>query len=215
MIEPVVAFVRARANADRMRRVADVLLVLAVSPLAVPLMLLISLLVLLALGRPILFRQRRAGLFAQPFTLWKFRSMTDDRNAEGILLPDRQRTGLFGSLLRRSRLDELPELFNILLGHMSIIGPRPLLPHTIDSMGELGRRRSSVRPGLTGWAQISGNSSLSNEEKLKLDLWYIQNQTIMRDLMIVFGTLKLMIFGEVRSLSRMADAERTLGNNDY
>ncbi|MGC4249893.1 MAG: sugar transferase [Sphingobium sp.] len=167
----------------------------ALVAMAVP-MILIGLAVFLFLGRPILFRQARAGLGGQAFELVKFRSMRDLRDASGQPLPDEVRTPLMGRLLRRSRLDELPELWNIARGDMAFVGPRPLLPATIASLGAAGVLRSSVRPGLTGLAQISGNTLLSMEEKLALDLLYVRERGTEMDLWIIAQTPLMMIRGE-------------------
>lgn len=192
---------------DALHRTMDVVGTLLALPLAVPVMLLLAPIVFLMLGRPVLFVQTRSSRGGNGFRLVKFRTMTDARDAAGELLPDDQRMTRFGKLLRRSRLDELPELWNILKGEMSFIGPRPLLPHTIAHMGDEGRIRSTVRPGLTGWAQISGNSSLTNDDKLALDLWYIRNRSLALDIMILFKTIGLMIFGEKISQQRLLQAQ--------
>lgn len=161
-----------------------------------PLLALLALLVLVAQGRPVLFRQLRAGREGKAFTMMKFRSMRDLRDAEGHLLPDAARTTAIGHFLRRSRLDELPELWNIVVGEMAWVGPRPLLPQTIEEMGAEGRLRCSVRPGLTGWAQVNGNTLLSLHEKLELDLWYVKNRTLRIDLLTLLYTVGVILRGE-------------------
>ena len=161
-----------------------------------PVLVLIAAGVLASMGRPVLFRQSRAGLGGQPFEMLKFRSMTDDRDAAGQLLPDAERVVPFGRFLRRSRLDELPELVNILRGEMAWIGPRPLLPRTIEELGEAGLKRCSVRPGITGWAQVNGNALLSRDEKLALDLWYVENCNLLSNMMILLLTVRVMLAGE-------------------
>ncbi|WP_423605179.1 sugar transferase [Sphingomonas sp. MS122] len=161
-----------------------------------PLLLLLAGAVTLTLGRPILFRQRRAGEGGRAFELIKFRSMSDAGAGSGRPLPDEARLTCFGRLLRRSRLDELPELWNIARGEMSFVGPRPLLPETVDAMGERGKRRSEVRPGLTGWAQVNGNALLGDADKLALDLWYIDNRSLARDGKIILRTLTMLAQGE-------------------
>ena len=164
--------------------------------LAAPIMLLLAAAIALAMGRPVLFRQERVGLDGKPFEMMKFRSMRDTYDADGKLLPDADRITPLGRFLRRSRLDELPELLNILRGDMAWIGPRPLLPRTIATMGDAGLRRSAVRPGLTGWAQVNGNSLLSDEEKLGLDLWYAENRNPLLNVMIVLSTIRVILVGE-------------------
>lgn len=161
-----------------------------------PFLALLALLVLVAQGRPILFRQLRAGRDGKAFTMKKFRSMRDLRDAEGHLLPDAVRTTAIGRFLRRSRFDELPELWNIVVGEMAWVGPRPLLLQTIEEMGAEGRLRCSVRPGLTGWAQVNGNTLLSLHEKLELDLWYVANRTLRIDLLTLFYTIGVILRGE-------------------
>ncbi|WP_343517621.1 sugar transferase [Sphingomonas sp.] len=162
---------------------------------AAPFLLLIAGAVALMLGRPVLFRQRRAGEGGRAFELVKFRSMRD-LDTDSPPLPDEARLTPFGKLLRRSRLDELPELWNILRGEMSFVGPRPLLPETVDAMGARGKRRGEVRPGLTGWAQVNGNALLSDADKLALDLWYIDNRSLARDARIILRTFSTVAQGE-------------------
>jgi lipopolysaccharide/colanic/teichoic acid biosynthesis glycosyltransferase len=195
---------------DRIRRAGDVVVSAAALVVCAPVLLFLAAAVLVAMGRPVLFVQRRSGRAGVPFRLIKFRSMTETRDGDGRLLPDAQRTTPLGRFLRRSRLDELPELWNVLRGQMSLIGPRPILPETIREMGEDGRKRGLVRPGLTGWAQICGNSSLNNDDKLTLDLWYIDHRSLRLDLLIVFKTVTLMLFGEAIDRDRIdaAWAER-------
>lgn len=184
------------------RILAAVLLILML-----PLFAALSLLVICVLGRPILFQQPRSGLGGASFEMIKFRSMSMARDSDGNLLPDADRDRFIGRGLRRSRLDELPELINIARGEMAFVGPRPLLPETIAAMGEEGRLRSSVRPGLTGWAQVSGNTLLSNREKLGLDLWYVVHRSWALDLQILARTPGVLIFGERRNNMRLAKAQ--------
>lgn len=178
---------------------------------AIPLMLLAAVAVATVLGRPVLFRQRRAGQGGREFRLVKFRSMPE-AGASGQPLPDDARLTRFGRLLRRSRLDELPELWNIVRGEMSFVGPRPLLPETVRAMGPAGTRRGLVRPGLTGWAQVNGNALLSDADKLALDLWYIDNRSLTRDGKIILRTFAMLTRGERisrinigRAYARVAD----------
>lgn len=186
-----------------MRRLFDIVFASVAGLLMLPVMLFVFIAVLVFLGRPAIFIQSRAGKGGHPFNMIKFRSMLDKRNSAGELLCDRERTTSFGRALRRSRLDELPEFWNVLTGDMSVIGPRPILVETIRSLGECGSLRCSVKPGLTGWAQISGNALLSNEDKLALDLWYIRNKTILVDLKILVMTIVVILFGERRNDSRV------------
>ncbi len=143
-----------------------------------------------------MFRQLRAGKGTTPFALTKFRSMRDTRDQAGSLLPDADRVTRIGSILRRTRLDELPGIWNVVRGDMSFVGPRPLLPETIRDLGSNGMKRCSVRPGLTGWSQVNGNTLLTLEQKVALDLWYIDNRSWMLDARIVLATFMVMIAGE-------------------
>ncbi len=192
-----------------MKRIIDLALVLSTAWLTLPVLALTAISVLLVLGRPVLFRQERAGKGGRPFRMVKFRTMTNARDDHGELLPDAQRTPAFGWFLRRSRLDEFPEILNILKGEMTLIGPRPLLPQTIARLSIRGVLRSSVSPGLTGWAQISGNSKLSEDDKLDLDLWYIRNRTWLLDVRILFATVAVMIFGERPNGARLVQARHS------
>jgi sugar transferase EpsL len=154
-----------------------------------PVLGILAVLVRLKLGSPVLFRQQRPGLHGKPFTLSKFRTMTDKRDAQGNLLPDAERLTKFGKFLRASSLDELPELWNVLKGEMSLVGPRPLLMHYLPLYTPEQARRHEVRPGITGWAQVNGRNALSWEEKFALDVWYVDNHTLWLDLKIIFLTL--------------------------
>ncbi len=193
-----------------MKRCFDIAFALLAGIVSLPVMMVVGIAVAIWLGRPVLFYQSRAGLDRRPFRMMKFRSMSDARDAEGRLLGDAERTGRFGLLLRRTRLDELPELWNILIGDMSLIGPRPILPETIDGLGERGIWRCSVRPGLTGWAQISGNAILSNDDKLDLDLWYIANRSAWVDLKIVAETVLVIVFGDRINVRRLSAARQSM-----
>jgi lipopolysaccharide/colanic/teichoic acid biosynthesis glycosyltransferase len=164
-----------------------------------PVLLVIATVVRLGLGRPVLFRQMRSGLGGVPFQMIKFRTMRDLYDADGAPLPDAERVTSLGRFLRRSRLDELPELLNIARGEMDFVGPRPLLPHTVAAMGEAGAERGTVRPGLTGLAQVNGNTLLTEQEKLRLDLHYVRRRGPVRDAMILWRTVWVIIAGEKRT----------------
>lgn len=155
-----------------------------------------ALAVRVALGRPILFRQVRSGVDGRPFTLVKFRTMHDRRDGEGLLLPDHLRETPATRLIRRLRLDEIPQLWAILSGEMRFVGPRPLQPATIAAFGPLGRVRSSVPPGLTGWAQVNGNTRLTDDEKLALDIWYVDHRSPALDARILMMTAMTILRGE-------------------
>jgi lipopolysaccharide/colanic/teichoic acid biosynthesis glycosyltransferase len=154
-----------------------------------PVMLLISLLVWIFLGTPILFRQQRPGYKGRAFTTYKFRTMTDGRGRDGDLLPDSERLTRFGRFLRSISMDDLPQLFNVLRGEMSLVGPRPLLMKYLELYSPEQRRRHDVLPGLTGWAQINGRNALSWDERFRLDVWYVDHWSFWLDIKILFMTL--------------------------
>lgn len=158
------------------------------------------------LGTPVLFRQVRPGLHGKPFEMIKFRTMKDACDAHGNPLPDSERMTAFGSFLRSSSLDELPGLWNVLKGEMSLVGPRPLLMEYLPLYNAQQYRRHEVRPGVTGWAQVNGRNALSWEDKFKLDVWYVENRSIWLDVKIVFLTLKKVLIREGIS----ADGEVTM-----
>lgn len=158
------------------------------------------------LGSPVLFRQVRPGLNGRPFEMIKFRTMRDAADAAGNLLPDSERMTPFGSFLRSSSLDELPELWNVLKGDMSLVGPRPLLMEYLPLYSQEQYRRHEVRPGVTGWAQINGRNALSWDEKFKLDIWYVDNRSFLLDLKILFLTIKKVVVRDGIS----ADGEATM-----
>ena len=182
--------------ADNLSRTRDIVFAAAGLCFLLPLLLLIAAAILLIDGRPILFFQRRSGLASREFSVAKFRTMRDARAANGVLLPDEQRITRTGRWLRAFRADELPQLWNVLVGDMSIVGPRPLLPETIAKAGSAGRLRGANRPGLTGWAQVNGNTLLSAADKLALDNWYIANRSFALDLRIIVRTLIVVLHGE-------------------
>lgn len=164
-----------------------------------PILLILAAVVLVFQGRPILFHQMRSGKGGLPFKMVKFRSMRDLRDANGVPLPDEARVTKIGTFLRRSRLDELPGLWNVATGDIAFIGPRPLLPETIIGLGERGIKRGQVAPGLTGWSQVNGNTLLTLDEKIDLDLWYIDNRSLRTDCTVLIATLWVMLGGEKRS----------------
>jgi len=171
-----------------------------------PLLIIVALVLRLNMGRPILFRQLRPGLHGRPFTLLKFRTMADARGNEGRLLSDAERLTGLGRFLRRTSLDELPELVNVLCGSMSLVGPRPLLMRYLDRYSREQMRRHEVRPGITGWAQVNGRNALTWEEKFKLDLWYVDNRSLRLDLKILWMTAVGVVTG--RGIS--ADGHATM-----
>jgi sugar transferase EpsL len=171
------------------KRVFDILTSLLVLLLCAPVMLVVALLVRIRLGSPILFRQTRPGLHAQPFGMLKFRTMNDARGPGGNLLPDAERLSAFGNFLRSSSLDELPGLLNVLKGDMSLVGPRPLLMQYLPLYSSFQSRRHEVKPGITGWAQVNGRNALSWDEKFKYDVWYVDNYSFVLDLRILLLTV--------------------------
>lgn len=154
-----------------------------------PIFFLLAFLVRINIGSPIFFTQNRTGLHGKAFTIIKFSSMTNARSADGALLPDSERLTRFGSLLRATSLDELPELWNVLKGDMSLVGPRPLLTEYLPLYSPEQARRHTVRPGITGWAQINGRNAISWDEKFKMDVWYVDNQSLFFDLKILSLTV--------------------------
>jgi sugar transferase EpsL len=177
---------RGRAAA---KRFVDLALLVLTSWLWIPMLLLTALTVWLFMGPPIIFAQRRSGLGGRQFTLYKFRTMTDSRDAQGNLLPDEYRVTRFAARLRASSLDELLTLLNVLLGHMSLVGPRPLLPEYLPLYTPEQSRRHEVKPGVTGWAQVNGRNAISWDEKFKLDVWYVDHQSLVLDLRILLLTV--------------------------
>ena len=172
-----------------LKRLLDVAGALVGLLLLSPVLLGITLAVRRRMGPPALFSQLRAGLGGRPFRLYKFRSMTDTRDEDGSLLPDADRLTPLGLFLRRTSLDELPQLWNVLRGSMSLVGPRPLLLEYVPLYDERQRKRLSVRPGITGWAQINGRNALTWEEKFELDVWYVEHRTFWFDLKILAATV--------------------------
>ncbi len=171
------------------KRPLDFVLSLATIIILSPILLLIALLVRIKLGSPVIFKQQRPGMNEKIFTLYKFRTMTDERDEKGELLPDEMRLTDFGKFLRASSLDELPELFNILKGDMTIVGPRPLLIEYLPLYNAHQKRRHEVRPGLTGWAQVNGRNAISWEEKFNYDVEYVDNLSFFLDVKIIFLTI--------------------------
>ena len=177
-----------------------------------PVILLLGLCVLIFIGRPVIFGQVRPGLGAKPFTIWKFRTMTLTRSVDGELLPDEHRMTRFGRFLRASSLDELPELVNVMLGDMSLVGPRPLLMEYLPLYSQKQARRHEARPGITGWAQVAGRNSLSWEEKFELDAWYVDNRSFWLDLKILGMTIMQVLKREGISHPGESTMPRFKGN---
>ena len=178
-----------------------------------PVLALTALLVRIQLGGPILFRQQRPGYKGRPFHIFKFRTMIDRFAPDGSLLPDSERLTRFGRALRSTSLDELPELFNILRGEMSVVGPRPLLMEYLPLYSAEQARRHDIPPGLTGWAQVHGRNALSWQDKFRLDVWYVDHWSFWLDLKIIFLTLVKVFKREGITQEGRATAEKFTGNN--
>lgn len=178
------------------KRVFDIFISLVALILLTPILIVVAQFIKKKLGSPILFRQIRPGKNGEPFEMIKFRTMRDALDADGNPLPDSERMTPFGSFLRSSSLDELPGLWNVLKGDMSLVGPRPLLMEYLPLYTPEQYRRHEVRPGVTGWAQINGRNALSWEDKFKLDIWYVENKSFFLDMKIILFTVKKVIFKE-------------------
>jgi sugar transferase EpsL len=196
-----------------LKRVSDILLTVLATPVWLQLMAVTYLLVRLKLGRPVFFRQMRPGLAAIPFELLKFRSMRDVRDAQGQLLPDEARLTRFGRWLRATSLDELPELIHVLRGEMSLVGPRPLLTEYLPLYSPRQARRHEVRPGLTGWAQVNGRNAISWEEKLEMDVWYVDHRSLWLDLKILALTFLRVLSRQGVTTPGSATAPYFTGSN--
>jgi lipopolysaccharide/colanic/teichoic acid biosynthesis glycosyltransferase len=182
-------------------------------PLLLPLLFIVALLVRVKLGSPVLFKQVRPGLHGKPFTMMKFRSMTDERDEQGNLLPDSVRLTKFGRFLRSTSLDELPGLWSVFKADMSLVGPRPLLMEYLPLYSAEQARRHEARPGITGWAQVNGRNAISWEQKFEYDVWYVDNQSIGLDIKIIFLTLKKVVVRDGISAEGEATMSGFKGSN--
>ena len=190
------------------KRLLDFILSLFAIIILSPVLLIVALLVRIKLGSPVIFKQKRPGLNEKIFTLYKFRTMTDAKDEHGNLLPDEIRLTKFGKLLRSTSLDELPELFNILKGDMSIVGPRPLLVNYLPFYSDVEKHRHDVRPGLTGWAQVNGRNFLNWDYRLKKDVEYVNNISFLFDIKIIVNTILIVL-----KKSDIATDTRTVESN--
>jgi lipopolysaccharide/colanic/teichoic acid biosynthesis glycosyltransferase len=195
------------------KRLFDFFASLAALLLLSPVFLLLTLLVRVKIGSPIFFSQTRPGLHGKPFTMIKFRTMTNARGAGGALLPDAERLTRFGRFLRATSLDELPELWSVLKGDMSLVGPRPLLMEYLPLYSPEQARRHDVCPGITGWAQVNGRNAILWDEKFKLDVWYVDHQSIWLDVKILFLTIKRVFQRHGISAEGEATMPRFTGNH--
>lgn len=194
--------------AKYIKRILDFILSLLALIILSPLMLILYILVIIKLGKPAIFKQQRPGKDEKIFTLYKFRTMTNEKDENGNLLPDEKRLTKFGKFLRSTSLDELPELVNIIKGDMAIVGPRPLLVEYLSYYNEEEKRRHDVRPGLTGLAQVNGRNMITWEEKFKLDIQYIKHITIINDMKIILKTLTKVFKREDISQENNATMEK-------
>lgn len=196
-----------------MKRLLDIIVASFALLLLSPVMAIVALLIRRRMGGPVMFRQTRPGLHGKPFQMVKFRTMQDALDAEGNPLPDEKRMTRLGSLLRATSLDELPELWNVLKGDMSLVGPRPLLMEYLSLYSPEQFRRHEARPGVTGWAQVNGRNALSWEEKFKLDVWYVDNQSLKLDLKILALTVKQVLVRDGITAEGKATMERFKGSD--
>jgi sugar transferase EpsL len=187
------SFVTRARQGHRYKRWLDLIVVIPACILLLPLMGLVALVVWLSMGRPVLFRQRRPGLHGKHFTIFKFRTMSLDCDEKGEFLPEATRLTSLGNLLRRTSLDELPELYNVLVGDMSLVGPRPLRVEYLPLYTPRQNRRHEVKPGISGWAQVNGRNAITWEEKFELDVWYVDNYNLLLDLRIIGMTLTRLL----------------------
>ena len=196
-----------------MKDLFDKILALFLIILLSPIFILVALLIWFSLGRPILFRQKRPGYKEKIFTLYKFRTMIDERDEKGDLLPDEKRLTKIGKIIRSLSLDELPQLFNVLKGDMSFVGPRPLLIEYLPLYSERQKKRHEVKPGITGLAQVMGRNALSWQEKFEYDIYYVENQSFWLDLKIIFLTILKVLKREGISQKGHVTTEKFNGNN--
>jgi len=196
-----------------MKRLFDLALSIPALFSLTPLMLIIGFFVRMRIGTPVLFKQGRPGLHGKPFTIYKFRTMTDKRDKDWNLLLDGDRLTRLGRFLRKTSLDELPELFNVIKGDMSIVGPRPLLMQYLDRYTPEQARRHEVKPGITGWAQVNGRNAITWEDKFKLDLWYVDHQSFKLDLKIIGLTVWKILKREGINQPGQTTMQEFMGSN--
>lgn len=196
-----------------MKRLCDLLISIPLFVLFLPIIVIVAVLVRLKLGSPVIFKQLRPGLHGKPINLYKFRTMTEARDHEGNLLPDSIRLTPFGMFLRKYSLDELLQLVNVIQGDLSLVGPRPLLMDYLPLYSEEQAKRHQVRPGITGWAQVNGRNKISWEDKFKLDVWYVENQSFLLDLKILALTFVKVVKSDGISHGNHVTMEKFSGSN--
>lgn len=201
-----------RIESEVMKRLFDVVISFVALVMLSPAIGLVALLIRQKIGSPVLFKQPRPGLRGKIFHVYKFRTMTDERDENGELLPDAVRLTKFGQLLRKLSLDELPQLWNVLKGDMSFVGPRPLLVEYLPLYNERQAHRHDVRPGITGWAQVNGRNAISWEQKFEYDVWYVENQSLWLDFKILLLTVKKVFVSEGISQEGQATMEKFRGS---
>lgn len=199
---------------DPVKRLLDIIIAAAALVLLSPVLLLLAWQIRRKLGTPVLFRQVRPGRGGIPFVMYKFRTMRDAADENGRPLPDAERLTPFGRKLRAASLDELPELWNVLKGDMSLVGPRPLLMEYLPLYNAEQRRRHLVRPGITGWAQVNGRNAISWPEKFRLDVWYVENRSLLLDIKILFLTVKKVLNRSGINSEGEATVTKFTGNDD-
>lgn len=197
-----------------MKRLFDFALVSVAGIILLPLILLVALMIRLRLGSPVFFRQQRPGLHGKPFMLYKFRTMSNARDTNGELLPDEIRLGRFGQAIRKLSLDELPQLWNVLVGDMSLVGPRPLLMQYLSRYSDHQARRHEVRPGITGWAQVNGRNAISWGKRFDLDVWYVDHHSFWLDLRILLMTVKKVFTSSGVSATGHVTMPEFMGNTE-
>ncbi|MEB3100786.1 sugar transferase [Ferviditalea candida] len=195
-----------------MKRLFDLSVSILALMLLFPVLIVTAVLIRWRLGSPVLFKQQRPGLYGRPFYLYKFRTMTEDRDTIGNLLPDRERLTAFGKFLRAYSLDEFPQLINVIKGDISLVGPRPLLMEYLQLYSEDQAKRHLVKPGITGWAQVNGRNELAWEKKFELDVWYVEHQSFLLDLKIIWMTVFKVLRSEGVAQKNHATVEKFSGS---
>ena len=196
------------------KRLFDIVLALILIIVFLPFYIIVTILILTKMGSPVLFRQQRPGLNSDIFGIYKYRTMTNEKDENGNLLPDEQRLLGLGKTIRSLSLDELPQIFNVLKGEMSFVGPRPLLIEYLDYYNDTQKRRHDVKPGITGWAQVNGRNAISWEQKFEYDIWYVDNQSFMLDIKILWLTFLKVVKRSDISQDGKATMEIFRGENN-